>query len=66
MKSVKRYAHLIMSIPKTIYFNFKYLKFKDAIKLIIIISNRVFLEKTKGNVIIESTIKTGMIKIGLG
>ena len=63
MKKIKRFAYFIISIPKTTYFNFKYLRFKDAINIIL---NRVFLEKMKGNIIVEFLIKTGMIKIGLG
>lgn len=56
--------HYIVSIPKTIYFNFKYLPIKQAIKLPIFVSNRVFLDKVRGKVVINSDIKTGMIKIG--
>lgn len=57
----------IRAIPKTIYFNFKYLKLKQAIKLPIIISHRVWLSKTKGNINITSDrIKPGMIRIGFG
>ncbi|MCI2230247.1 acyltransferase [Polaribacter sp. MSW13] len=51
---------------KSIYFNLKYLPFKDAIKFPIIISNKVFLLKTKGTVTIDAPIKTGMIQIGFG
>lgn len=56
----------IRAIPKSIYFNFKYLKLRDAIKFPFIISHRVSLSCLKGNVIIESPIKTGMIRIGFG
>lgn len=54
----------IRAIPKTIYFNFKYLEFKDAIKFPILISHRVVLSKMKGNVIIDAPLKFSMIKIG--
>lgn len=66
MKALKKYIHLIKSIPKTIYFNFKYLKIRDAIKLPILVSSRVFMQNMNGKVIIDSHIKPGMIKIGFG
>lgn len=57
---------IILGLPKTIYVNFKYLKFKKAIKLPIFISHRVRLLSTKGSINIEGTIRTGMIRIGFG
>lgn len=51
---------------KSIYFNFKYLSFKKAIKLPILISKKVYLRKTGGEIKIDSPIKTGMIQIGYG
>ena len=51
---------------KSIYFNFKYLSFKEAIKFPIFISNKVYLKNVKGKIIIESPISFGMIKIGFG
>lgn len=56
--------NFIKTLPKTIYFNFKYLPLKQAIKLPIWLFN-VRLEKLKGTVIIDSK-KTysGMIRLG--
>lgn len=51
---------------KTVYFNLKYLPFKDAIKLPILISRNVFLLETNGSIKIDAPIKTGMIQIGFG
>jgi len=57
----------IRAIPKTLYFNFKYLPFKKAIKLPIIVSHRVWLMETKGRVSLTAAeIKPAMIKIGFG
>ncbi len=64
MVKINKIIHYINSIPKTIYFNFKYLPLKYAIKLPIFISNRVFLETVKGEVLIEGNINSRMIKIG--
>lgn len=51
---------------KTMFFNLKYLPFNQAIKLPILISNKVFLKEMKGKIKIESPIKTGLIQIGYG
>jgi acetyltransferase-like isoleucine patch superfamily enzyme len=51
---------------KSIIFNFKYFPFKTAIKFPVLISNNVFLHKTKGRVIINAPIKTALIQIGYG
>lgn len=64
MKKIKKILHFIISMPKTIYFNFKYLSVKDAIKLPILVSNRVFLENVGGKILIDGPVKFRMIKIG--
>jgi acetyltransferase-like isoleucine patch superfamily enzyme len=64
---MNKYLRFLRKINlKTIYFNLKYLPLKDAIKLPILISHRVFLLKTKGTIKIESPIHRGMINIGYG
>jgi acetyltransferase-like isoleucine patch superfamily enzyme len=55
------------AIPKTIFFNFKYLSFYQAIKFPILVSHRTWLMSTKGHVSIDSAdIKPAMIQIGFG
>lgn len=51
---------------KTIYFNFKYLPLKQAIKLPIFVSKNLILQKTAGKVVLEGPIKTGLVRIGFG
>jgi len=51
---------------KSLYFNLKYLPFKDAIKFPFLISKNVFLLESKGVIKIDCPIKTGMIQIGYG
>jgi len=51
---------------KTIYFNFRYLPFRQAIKLPFYISRRTHLFKTNGKVYIHGPVKAGMIRIGYG
>jgi len=51
---------------KSIYFNFKYLPFRQAIKIPIIVSKKVYLLHTGGKIILDCPIKSGMIHIGHG
>lgn len=51
---------------KTIYFNFKYLKFHDALRFPIFISKNVYLKKVGGIIQITGQLKKGMIRIGYG
>ena len=52
------------SLPKTIWFNFHYLPFKQAIHFPIF-CYKIRLRKTKGNIrIISDNMKTGMIQLG--
>ncbi|MGG3709701.1 hypothetical protein, partial [Heyndrickxia coagulans] len=55
----------IRAIPKTLYFNFRYLPFKEAIRLPILISHKVFLKKVKGRVTVKKPLCFG-VKIGFG
>lgn len=57
-----KYPLLLISLPKSLYINLKFLPFKQAIKLPIIIYKGTI--KGKGNLFIESPIRFGMIKLG--
>ncbi|WP_160674354.1 acyltransferase [Clostridium sp. C8-1-8] len=61
-----RYMSIILGFPKTLYFNFKYFNFKDAVKLPVLISHRVYLKSLKGSIAITSNIRSKMIQIGFG
>ncbi|MFY0630665.1 MAG: acyltransferase [Flavobacteriaceae bacterium] len=64
---MSKYTKFLLRVNfKSLIFNLKYLPFKQAIKLPFLISRKVYLMKTKGEISIESPIKTGMIKIGYG
>jgi len=51
---------------KTLYFNFKYLPFKQAIHLPIFLSRKVYLRRTLGKIKLDCSISTGLIRIGFG
>ncbi len=60
----RRICLLLRAIPKTIFFNFKYFKFKDALRFPIWISHRVHLMHMGGTVVIDAPVKFGMVRIG--
>ena len=64
--SIKNIFRGLCGLPKTIYFNFRCLPIKDAIKLPILISPHVCLMDTSGTVKITTPIRFGMVKIGFG
>jgi len=65
--SIKKIYLYIRAIPKSIWFNFRYLEFRQALKVPMIISHRVKLKKTKGKIsILSDNISKGMIRIGFG
>lgn len=65
MKKFKKLINLIeIDIFKTIYFNFHYLKFRDAIKFPVIIYRQSLLLDTRGRVEFNCKIRTAMIRIG--
>lgn len=61
---MNKFFLLLFSLPKTIYFNLRYLEWHIAYKLPIFISKNVVLKTTKGKIILNTPIKPGMIKIG--
>lgn len=64
-KILKLLSNLYFLNLKTIYFNFKYLPIKKAIKFPILISKYTYLKKVSGRIdIINDNIYTGMIRIG--
>ena len=65
LRSVYKIFYIFLSLPKTIYFNLKYFPIDIALKLPVIIYNRVNLMQINGSVIIEGPIKLGMIRIGI-
>ncbi|MDE1192042.1 MAG: acyltransferase [Arachidicoccus sp.] len=65
---MKRFLNFVLKINfKTFYFNFKYLPLKQAVKLPIFISRKVYLKNSSGKIIIDAiAIRTGLIQFGYG
>jgi len=55
---------VLKHFPKTVYFNFHYLAFKEAVKLPVLFVSKVHLAHMKGSVSINGTIRTGMVIFG--
>lgn len=67
MMSARSLLELLLSFPKTVYFNLKVFRFKTAIKLPVVISWKVKIRAlAKGSVIVPQNCKTGSITIGFG
>lgn len=60
-----KYIKLLSKINfKTIYFNLKYFPLRQAIKLPVLVSGKVYLRKTSGKIKIDCPIRTGLILLG--
>ena len=65
--SLGAYIHKLLSVPKTVYFNFKALDFKTACRLPVLVSYRVKItELKKGCISFDGTPSRFMVKIGFG
>lgn len=63
----RRLGLILLGLPKTILFNLRYLPLRQAVRLPILVSHRVWLKRLGGRVRIQSeTVRTGMIQIGFG
>jgi acetyltransferase-like isoleucine patch superfamily enzyme len=60
----RRVYLLLRAIPKTIYFNFKYFRFRDAIRFPVWVSHRVHLMRMGGTVAIDGPVEFGMVRFG--
>ena len=63
MSKLSENFRYILGIPKTIYFNFKYFNFKDAIKFPVVVSHKTIFKELKGSIKLEK-VKTGIVRIG--
>ena len=66
MKILRRKILLLLGLPKTLLFNFKYLPWREAVKLPFTVSHRVWFLELSGTVSIRGEVRPGMIEIGFG
>lgn len=62
---IKYYIDILLGLPKSIIINFKYLQFKQAIKLPILLSKDVIIKKMSGKISLGKE-EFGVVKIGFG
>lgn len=65
-KYLKLIKYLLQENYKTIYFNFRYFPFHQAICFPVILSRNMYLKEMSGEVILEGVVKHKMITIGFG
>lgn len=58
--------NILLSLPKTLRFNFHYFPLKTALKLPVFVSHRTFLRELHGKIMLPKKVNTAMIKIGFG
>lgn len=63
---MNRVLAILVSMTKTLYFNFKYFKLNEAIKLPVFVSYNTKFKMLEGKIELPKDIKTGIIKIGFG
>ncbi len=63
VRELKKAFRYIRSLPKSVYFNFRYLEFRQAILFPVWISHRVSLDRMKGKILVDDP-SPGMVQIG--
>lgn len=63
LRELNKAYRFLRALPKSVYFNFKYLEVGQAIRLPVLISHRVSLDRVKGRIAVEDP-STFSIRIG--
>lgn len=66
IRQARKIALVVRSLPTTLRFNFAYFPLTQAIRLPVMCSHRVWLDRLGGTVQITGEIRTGMVRIGFG
>lgn len=64
MMEFSMFLEVLLSIPKSLYFNLKNFPLRVALKFPILISRRTKIEDISGSIILPETISFGLIKFG--
>lgn len=65
MMKARKMALFVLGLPKTVLFNLKYLPLREAVRLPVFVSHRVWLMKLSGKVKVND-VRPGSVKIGFG
>lgn len=63
--SINKWLRIVLAMPRTIYFNLRYLPLKQAIHLPVWIANNVRIrDMYRGGIVIDAPVRMAMIRIG--
>lgn len=65
-RRLRRVVTAIRSLPNSLRFNFAYFAPAQAVRLPVIVSHKVWLDRLDGSVDVIGEMRTGMIRIGFG
>lgn len=65
-KFLSRFYNYVRCVPRTLFFNFYYLPFNQAIRFPVIVSHRTRFQCLSGKVVVPSNAKTAKIRLGFG
>ena len=65
MQKIKKLLAIILAIPRTIYFNFRYLPIAQAVRLPIWLATNVRVRNMyRGGIVIDAPVRMAMIRVG--
>ena len=65
MQKIKKLLAIVLAIPRTIYFNFRYLPIAQAMRLPIGLATNVRVRNMyRGGIVIDAPVRTAMIRVG--
>ena len=65
MQKIKKLLAIVLAIPRTVYFNFRYLPFAQAMRLPIWLATNVRVRNMyRGGIVIDAPVRTAMIRMG--
>ena len=63
---MNKYLELILSLPKSIYLNFRMLPFREAVRLPILVRYNTILSNCSGKLLLFGGIRFGYVRFGFG
>ena len=63
---MNKYLELILSLPKSIYLNFRMLPFREAVRLPILVRYNTILSNCSGKLLLFGGIRFGYVRLGFG
>lgn len=65
MRSINKWLRIVLAMPRTVYFNLRYLPLRQAVHLPIWIANNVRIrDMYRGGIVIDAPVRMAMIRVG--